>query len=225
MNDRARALAILKEAREILAKRLTERVLDNAEELLDDARGDSYMGEIETLYEQVGTPLAHLNQIISALPPEDEPTPAPETHAQHASAHSYAEIVPPAWPEVPALPAPRGGTTSETMETLSVVEPPAEITFQTFATKIQAGDVEGAGHALAYLFDINVERAMQCAQHFNQHMQADPEFLLKAMQLRRELAGGGYNGALMLLYQCFGLSGIESIGVFQVLKARIQMGG
>lgn len=224
MNDRARALAILKEAREILARRLTERVLENAEELLDDARGDSYMGEIESLYEQIGTPLAHVNQILGAMPPEDVEPVAPQTHAQHSSAHSYAEIVPPAWPDVPALPAPRGGTASETLEVIAE-EPPAEISFQTFATRIQAGDVEGAGHALAFLFDIPTERAMQCAQHFNQQMQTDPEFLLKAMQLRRELASGAYNGALMLLYQCFGLSGIESIGVFQVLKTRIQMGG
>lgn len=224
MNDRARAIAILKQARDILARRLTERVLDNAEELLDDARGDSYMGEIETLYEQVGTPLAHVNQIIGALPAEEEEAKAPETHAQHATAHSYAEIVPPAWPEVPALPAPRGATAVETLESITE-EPPTEISFQTFAVRIQAGDVEGAGHALAYLFDIAPERAMQCAQHFFQQMQSDPEFLLRAMQLRRELASGGYNGALMLLYQCFGLSGIESIGVFQVLKARIQAGG
>ncbi len=223
MNDRARAIAILKQAREILAQRLTERVLDCAEEILDDARGDSYMGEIESLYEQVGTPLAHVNQIISALPAEEIDAKTPETHAQHSAAHSYAEIIPPAWPDVPALPAPRGATAVESLDTVAE-EPATEISFQTFAVRMQSGDVEGAGHALAYLFDINTDRAMQCAQHFYQQMQADPEFLVRAMQLRRELASGGYNGALMLLYQCFGLSGIESIGVFQVLKTRLQMG-
>ncbi|HTN73612.1 MAG TPA: hypothetical protein VL096_00125 [Pirellulaceae bacterium] len=224
MNDRARALAILKQAREILARRLTERVLDSAEELLDDARGESYMSEIESLFEQVGTPLAHLNQIIGALPPEEDETP-PATHAQHPTPHSYAEVVPPAWPDVPGLPAPRSGTLMEVPAVESVAhEAPAEVSFQTFAVQIQAGDVEGAGQALAVLFDISRERAMQCAQHFHQQMLADNDFLLKAMQLRRELQSGGYNGALMLLFQCFGLSGMESIGVFQVLKARVQMG-
>jgi hypothetical protein len=207
-------LAILKQAREILANRLTEQVLDDAEAILDDARGNSYMGEIDALYDQIGTPLAHLNQIISALPFDDEAA-TPETHAQHATAHSYAEIVPPAWPDVPALPAPRPAAGD------LVPDPPAEASFQTFAGHMQAGDVEQAGNVLAVLFDIPLERAYRCAQHFRQQMLDDPEFLIHAMQLRRELQTGGYNAALMLLYQCFGLSGIESIGVFHVLKSRL----
>jgi hypothetical protein len=56
-------------------------------------------------------------------------------------------------------------------------------------------------------------------------LRADPNFLTSAMQLRKELATGGYNGALMLLYECFGLTGMESIGVYQALKTRVQMGG
>jgi hypothetical protein len=217
MNDRARALAVLKEAREILLKRLTERVLENQEAILDDARGDSYMGEIDALYDQVGTPLVHLNQILSNLPAEDHDAPF-ETHsAPHPAAHSYAEIVPPAWPEVPGLPAPRNSNTLERTEDVS-----APITFQTFAAQIQAEDVVGAGASLAYLFDIPAQRAVRCAEHFLLQMQQDPNFFASAMQLRRELATGGYNGAIMLLYQCFGLTGMESIGVYQALKTRIQ---
>jgi hypothetical protein len=212
MNDRDRALAILKQAREILVQRLTDRVLDHQEELLDDARGDSYMGEIDALYDQIGTPLMHLNQILSNMPVEDE-TPAHDTHV-HAAAHSYAEIVPPAWPEVPALPAPR--------QSAEVVEEAAPtVSFQTCAAQIQADDVSGAGATLAHLFDIGRERALRCAEHFRQHMRDDSDFLAKAMQLRRELTTGGHNGVLLLLFQCFGLSGIESIGVYQVLKARL----
>jgi hypothetical protein len=222
MNDRARALAILKQAREILLARLTERVLDNEETILDDARGESYMGEIDALYEQIGSPLAHVNQILSNLP-ADEAHEMPETHATHAAAHSYAEIVPPAWPEVPALPAPRSsGGGVETAEDPAATAP---ISFQTFAVQIQAEDVHGAGASLAYLFDISLPRATRCAEHFLMQLRADPNFLTSAMQLRKELATGGYNGALMLLYECFGLTGMESIGVYQALKTRVQMGG
>jgi hypothetical protein len=178
------------------------------------------MGEIDSLYEQIGTPLAHLNQILSALPVEEE-VHTHDAHAQHAAAHSYAEIVPPAWPEVPALPAPRSVPALEAASD----EPRKEITFQTFVVQIQSGDIEGAGHSLAFLFDIPIERAYRCAQHFRQGLLAEPEFLVKAVQLRRELISGSYNAALMLLYQCFGLSGIESVGVFHVLKARVQIGG
>jgi hypothetical protein len=219
MNDRARALAILKEAREILIRRLTERVLENPEEILDDARGDSYMGEIDALYDQIGTPLVHLNQILSNLPAEEDAQ-VHEAHANHSAAHSYAEIVPPAWPEVPGLPAPRSSGGVETASEEAV----AEVNFQTFAAQIQNGDVEGAGRSLAVLFDISPERAIKCASYFRTQMHSDPDFLVKAMQLRRELTSGGYNGAIHLLYQCFGLTGMESIGVLQTLKARFQMG-
>jgi hypothetical protein len=216
MNDRARALAILKQAREILMQRLTDRVLDNEEEILNDARGESYMGEIDALYDQVGTPLVHLNQILSSLPVEED-VQVHETHTpQHSAAHSYAEIVPPAWPEVPALPAPRSSSGVETAE-----DTIAPISFQTFAAQIQAGDISGAGGSLAYLFDIPLLRAARCAEHFHIQLREDPDFLVKAMQLRRELASGGYNGAIMLLYQCFGLTGVEAIGVYQVLKVRL----
>ena len=50
MNDRNRALKILKEAKETLTGRLTEKVLELEEEILADARGDSYMNEIETVW-------------------------------------------------------------------------------------------------------------------------------------------------------------------------------
>lgn len=219
MNDRARAFAILKQAREILLTRLTERVLDSEESILEDARGESYMGEIDSLYDQIGTPLVHLTQILSNLPVEED-VQVHDTHTVHATAHSYAEIVPPAWPDVPALPAPRSSAVAEAIGE----ELMSPISFQTFAAQIQAEDLVGAGESLAFLFDLSPQRAMRCAEHFLQQMREDPDFFVKAMQLRRELASGSHNGAIMLLFQCFGLSGVESVGVYQVLKTRLQMG-
>lgn len=194
--------------------RLTERVLDSEESILDDARGESYMGEIDALYEQIGTPLVHLNQILSNLPQDDD-VQVHDTHTVHATAHSYAEIVPPAWPDVPALPAPRGSAAT-------VSEDVVPVSFQTFAAQVQAEDIVGAGETLSYLFDIPPQRAARCAEHFRQQMREDADFFVKAMQLRRELTGGSHNGAIMMLYQCFGLNGVESIGVYQVLKTRLQ---
>lgn len=217
MNDRSRALQILKQAREILLQRLTEHVLENEEEILSDARGESYMGEIDSLYEQIGTPLVHLNQILSNLPVEDD-VHAHDAHAVHPAPHSYAEIVPPAWPDIPALPAPRGSGAVEAI----LEEVASPISFQTFAAQVQADDLEGAGRSLAALFELPLERAVRCASFFRQQLHDDPEFLVKAMQLRRELASGGYNTAALLLYQCFGLTGLESVSVVQVLKARLQ---
>lgn len=84
MNDRQRAMEVLREARAILAERLTELVLSQQAELLDDARGDSYMNEIESLYDQVGHKLSHLGQMLNHLPAEDTQPPT-ETYTAAAS--------------------------------------------------------------------------------------------------------------------------------------------
>ena len=68
MNKRNQAIETLKAARDSLAEQLTERILECREEILDDAAGDSFMGEIEQIYEKFGNRLGHLNSLISSLP-------------------------------------------------------------------------------------------------------------------------------------------------------------
>ena len=71
MNDRFRAMALLQEAREILSERLTKRVLELGGDLLDDARGESFAGEIDGLYEQIGLRLSQVNSLLAGLPPTE----------------------------------------------------------------------------------------------------------------------------------------------------------
>ena len=68
MNQRNQAIETLKQARDSLAEQLTERILECREEILDDAAGDSFMGEIEQIYEKFGNRLSHLSSLISSLP-------------------------------------------------------------------------------------------------------------------------------------------------------------
>jgi len=68
MHDRRRARQILEQARELLTERLSERVVDLAEEILEDARGDSFSSEIETIHEQIAARLQLVNQMLSNLP-------------------------------------------------------------------------------------------------------------------------------------------------------------
>lgn len=82
MSEQPSARKVLLAARNELAKRLTELVLASPEEMLADARGESYMNEIETLYEQVGIKLAHVNQMLAGLPADLELEPqAPTAHS------------------------------------------------------------------------------------------------------------------------------------------------
>lgn len=236
MNDRTRAIAILREAKQILADRLTERVLEAGEDILADARGDSYMNEIDSVYEQVGMKLAHVNQMLSNLPLEDETEPATAA-AQFAEGDAFtattsdaasfqpiivtdttAALPGPVYSPTPALPAPRSTTPHETEPS-----PALPRSFQTFAAEIQAGDLLAAGQSLASILGLEEGRAFACATVFADRMRRDAGFLRRAMQLRAEITDGGYDRAIALLYDCFGLSASESIAVLQSLRRRLNL--
>lgn len=70
MHSRADALDVLYKLRDNLSDRMSERILESAEDLLDDAMGESYRGEIELLYEQFGAKLVLVNQMIGSFPVE-----------------------------------------------------------------------------------------------------------------------------------------------------------
>ncbi len=231
MNDRSRATEILRKARNILAERLTELVLEQREELLDDARGDSYMNEIESLYEQIGVKLSHVGQMLSNLPAEE---PAPQTHtaaAQHSSENTFTvatepapnfdsithdttpALIGPVFVAAPALPAPK--TASEPLKNRAT-----NSALQAFAAQIQAGDLLAAGRSLAMLFDLEEPRAVACAATFAQRVRNEAAFFRKVMELRSELHSSNPQRALLLLLDCFGLSRGESAEILRNLQRR-----
>src|SRR5262245_39555067 len=231
MNDRSRATEILRKARNILAERLTELVLEQREELLDDARGDSYMNEIESLYEQIGMKLSHVGQMLSNLPAEEA---APvQTHtaaAQHSAESTFTMATEPApnfdsfvqdttpallgpvFVATPALPAPKAKEPLKHRATNSAL--------QAFAAQIQAGDLLAAGRTLAVLFDVEEPRAVACAATFAQRVRNEAAFFRKVMELRSELHSANPQRALLLLLDCFGLSRGESAEILRNLQRR-----
>ena len=230
MNERAKAIEVLREARSILADRLTEKVVEQAEEILADARGDSYMNEIDGVYEQVGLKLAHISQMLSNLP---QPEVAPHTAtaaAQHSPDDTFTvateaspsadAIVENALPALmgplsvatPALPAPR--TADRTMDRAT------NAALQAFAAQIQAGDLLAAGRTLAALFEIDDTRAVACAAIFAQRVRHEAAFFRKVMELRSELHSQNPQRALTLLLDCFGLVRGEAAEVLRNLQRR-----
>lgn len=230
MNDRTRALEVLREAKAILAERLTEKVLEQAEEILADARGDSYMNEIESLYEQVGLKLSHVSQMLANLPaPEAEPqtTTAAAQHGPEETFQLATESAPsadalvtetmpaltgPLYVATPALPAPR---TSDAMKDRATTA-----ALQAFAAQIQAGDLLAAGRTLAALFDLEESRAVACAATFAQRARTEAGFFRKVMELRAEVHSNNPQRALLLLLDCFGLSRGESAEVLRAIQRR-----
>lgn len=81
MNDRQKAMEILKQAREALLARLAERVLEGREEILDDAAGYCYSSAIESLHDQIGQRLGNVTALLAHLQSSDDPDhydPAPD---------------------------------------------------------------------------------------------------------------------------------------------------
>lgn len=229
MNERKRALEVLREAKAILAERLTEKVSEQAEEILADARGDSYMNEIESLYEQVGLKLTHVSQMLSNLPAPHSEAHSATAAAQHAPEETFqvateppgdnvfiAETLPalagPLHVATPALPAPKTADAAKDRATASG--------FKAFAAQIQAGDLLAAGRTLAGLFGLEETRAIACAATFAQRARTEAGFFRKVMELRAEVHSSNPQRALLLLLDCFGLTRNESADVLRAIQRR-----
>jgi hypothetical protein len=208
MNERARALAILKQARDLLSDRLTARIVESREAILEDAAGMTYTSELEAIYDQVGARLVHVNALLGNLPPSDETPYDDATKPQQLLTMAPGD---PVFVASTALPHP------EHLEA-APVEPPSG--FQSFVQQIVANDVEQAGATLASLLEITPDRAVKCAVRFHQRLTQEPDFLTKAMQLRQALRGGSVNDVMLMLWECFGLQGFEAVGVYQTLLSR-----
>ena len=211
MKDRKRAISILKQARDVLAERVTQRVLAAQAEIMDDAHGNTYLGEIEALYDELGSRLQNVNLLLANLSAGEEKSAAPASNDKSHNDESSNDKT--AFSSVVA------DMTSQAPSEPSEADP--EVTFADFGRQIAQGDVAAAGQSLSLLFDVDEERGRRCAERFYEQLQKSPEIMTKAMQLRQELATGSFNGAMMLLWECFGLQGPESLSVAQTLKTRL----
>ncbi len=145
MNDRTRAISILRQAREILARRLTERIVDVEEELLDDARGLTYCGEIDNVYDQLAVRLSHVNSMLSNLPAEEEQSRPALTYKAAESANA-ADLL---------------------MAHHEATVMPTTVTFELFARQVFCDDLEWAGRSLAVLFGVDEALGRRCAFAFH----------------------------------------------------------
>ncbi|MDZ4782174.1 MAG: hypothetical protein SGJ19_18155 [Planctomycetia bacterium] len=211
MNERARALAILKQARDLLTDRLTSRIVESHEAILEDAAGMSYTSELEAIYDQVGARLVHVNALLANLPASDESSLQDATRPQQLLTMS------------PGDPVFVASTASPHLDLADAAPVEAPASFQSFVQQVVAGEVDAAGATLAGLLELEQSRAARCAQRFHERLTQEPDFLTKAMQLRHALRSGSANDVLMMLWECFGLQGVEAVGVYQTLQSRARM--
>ncbi|MEX0678240.1 MAG: hypothetical protein WD063_14260 [Pirellulales bacterium] len=222
MHERSLAISILQRARDALSERLSQRIIESQREIEEDAQGGSYLSEIEAIYDQIGARLAHLNAMLTNLPPET-PQPAPGAARSDAAASEivYADLAsgrsspldleaaPPARLGLPA-PAPRK-------------KPAAEPLVEMFASIVihaQAGDVPSAARVIAELFDIKPSQARRGAQAFRRQMQQFPELALRIEALGAALKETNDYAAATLLADCFEFQAIDALALVRALKSR-----
>lgn len=195
MVDRQRAQAILIQARDILADRMSELILESGGQFLEDAHGNSYMDEIGSVFESVGGRLSQVNMMLANLP-----APTPATPAEEQS---------------PASSAP-GSAQSSSADSLE----DSPVTFKYFAMEVTKGNLDAAAPALAVLFGLDAAAAQTRTATFAERLAADPNIMFRMIQLRNDLAEGHDNDALLFLIEGFGLTGPDGIMVLQHLKKR-----
>jgi len=224
MNDRKRAIDILQQARELLAGRLTERVLDAGQEILDDAAGLTYLSEIGTIYDELGARLTHVNQLLAALPAEDESPAAPaavhyvdgyrdlDHWTRSATMHADDAVAPPNEPhssDTLALPAPPGAAPSQL---------PSPASWRKLTGQVDRCEFAAAEQTLVELLQLKRARARQCLAVFMAAQAHDASAAQRLTGLAEQVRSGRIHEALDLLRECFGLQGVESLLAVQSMR-------
>lgn len=214
MSERDRAIEILRQAREELVQRLCERIVHCEEEILEDATGYSFAGEIESLYDQLGNKLSNVNAMLSALQPG----------VDRGSFSVVTETHPMAAYETSFIQADTGDVSSATAARhFEAVHSAAERgSLDAFVRLAVCGEVDAATRMLATLLGIGEERARTLTGVFQERAAALPEIAQRTAALHRELQAGSAGGLQAWLNECFALQGAELTSIAQTLRERLQ---
>lgn len=211
MNDRSRAIALLRQARDILSDRLTEHVLASSDNLLEDALGLSYGSEIEQLYEQIGARLTQVSTMLMQLPPQDD--------CGVSDAHGTFEVAASPSDSGILVQADTGGAVlAPHRESVEVVQ--TEDWDELLAT-IERGDLQAASRELTDWLGVDPEHGEACLATLADRCRHSPAALERARRLAHEIQLGAWNSALLLLGECFGLQSWEAIGALLHLRGRL----
>jgi hypothetical protein len=219
MNERSLAISVLQKARDALSDRLTQRVIESRDEIEADAGGESYLSEIETIYEQIGGRLAHLNAMLSNLPPTAtattaaDPTASEVIYADLATAYSTALEPEPA-PSVRLLGLPAPSHSDELANRHQAA------TFQSIVRLVQAADLVATSRLISELFDIKPSQARRAAQAFARQIAQQPELARRFEDLGNSLESSNEYATATLLGECFAFQALDALSYVRTLKER-----
>lgn len=225
MNDRDEAIDVLKQARDTLARQLMDRVLESQAEILDEANGFSYGGQIESIFEHFGARLANVNSMLSQLQMLDD-----EEILQPRKSPSLDESSPADGYEATAtvadtLTPPEIAAADELLSVADhhfIQQDQDAATWESFVEHVRQQHHEAAVMALAELFELNPTRAERCVIKFSETCDADPSIFNRANQMRPQLLASSMDETLTMLWRLFELQGSEAVGVYHALRVNIE---
>jgi hypothetical protein len=181
---------------------------------LEDARGESFSSEIDSLHEQIGARLNQVNVMLAGLSLQDE-DPAPPASGSlvpppHSRRRNQREI--PAEAPFGFDPEPAPGETGS-----AAIKYPAS-SYPLFIQDIVRRDLPSAGRRLAEVLGTTPSQGEHYATRFREQLDQDPGFLAKVHSLRQALEWEYDDQAKELLTECFGLEGLECTAAMQLLR-------
>lgn len=217
LSDQDQAVLLLTQARDLLAQRLTNAILHLGDDLLEDARGESFAGEIDTLHDQIGTRLSQVNVMLAGLSAQDD---VEDQGTRRSTSRLGAQPSSPPGRDIPDATWIDENTQSQrteaTEEAAPVTFPPS--TYPLFVQDIVRRDLVAAGRRLAEVLGTTQNQAEIYATRFRDQLDRDPAFLAKVHRLRKALQTEDHNQARWLLRECFELQGLESQAAMPLLK-------
>lgn len=204
-------MLLLTQARDLLAQRLTNAILELGDDLLEDARGESFSGEIDTLHERIGTRLSQVNVMLAGLSAPDE---LDGEISRRLTGPVQAGSLQPECPaeDTAVVQHVAGGS-------LSIDGKFSTSTYPLFVQDIVRRDLVAAGRRLAEVLETTSHQAEVYATRFRDQLDRDPAFLAKVHRLRKALQGEDHPQARLLLGECFDLQGMECQAAMPVLKS------
>lgn len=227
-SERYRALLLLKQARKLLTERLEEAVLELGEDLLEDARGDSFSGEIDTLHEKLGIRLNQVNVLLAGLSEandtDDDETSGPQSDRDIPRTWTYKTTDQEIVSSAAARDYRPGSETDQSVSrptTSNACRPQNHTTSSTYPSFVQdivRRDIPAAGQQLAEVLGAPQAEAEVHATRFRDQLDRDPGFLAKVHSLRKALQSDNLEQAQLLLWECFGLEGAKAQACIPALK-------
>jgi hypothetical protein len=214
MNERSVAITILERARELLGQRLAQRVVDSQQEIEADAEGNSYLSEIETIYDELGARLAHVNAMLANMPASSGPSAADIT----ASEIIYADLatsnpirVDLEGTTLLALPAPASFEKHTAANS-------ALCGLEEIAYRAERGELDSASRMIGDLFDLKPSQATRSAVALARRLRETPNTgpdVFEAVSLVNRV---DEQGAAQLLADLFELSTDDTLSIVRAIQ-------